>query len=104
MINVVGVDGVEVSAFEAEVQEAWFGILVGNRVELDELVVVDLDEGLVRNIVLAEVERLLKAELLVEGDRGGEVVDTDGDVGDAVEWRRGRAIGLCVKRDREECR
>ena len=75
-------------------QEAGVGVLVGDGVELDELVVVDLDEGLVGDVVLAEIEGLLEAELLVEGDGGGEIVDADGDVGDAVEGRRGRAIGL----------
>ena len=51
---------------------------------------------------LAEVEGLLEAELLVEGDGGGEVVDADGDVGDAVEGRWGSAVGLGVCEDREE--
>ena len=88
--DVVVVDGVEVDAFEAEVQEADVGVLGGYGVELDELVVVDLDEGLVRDVVFAEVEGLFEAELLVEGDGGGEVVDADGDVGDAVE---GGAMG-----------
>ena len=68
-------------------QEADAGITFGGRVELDELAVVDLDEGLVGNVVLAKIEGLLKAELLVEGDGGGEVVDADGDVGDTVEGR-----------------
>ena len=65
------------------------------RVELDELVVVDLDERLVGDIIFAEIEGLLEAELLVEGDGGCEVVDADGDVGDAVEWW-GVVFGLGV--------
>ena len=57
-------DDVEVDAFEAEMQEADGGIAFGCGIELDELVVVDLDEGLVRDIVFAEVEGLFEAELL----------------------------------------
>jgi hypothetical protein len=37
---------------------------------------------------------LFEAELLVEGDGGGEIVDADGDVGDAVEGRGWDAVGL----------
>ena len=95
MSKVIIVDGVEIDAFEAEVQKSDGGVVFGGRVELDELVVVDLDERLVRNVVLAEIKGLFKAELLVEGDRGGEIVDADCDVGDAVERRR-RGIGLCM--------
>ncbi len=78
-----------------EMQETRRGVLGGHRVELDELVVVDLDERLVGDVVFAEVEGLFKAELLVEGDGGGEIVDADGDVGDAVK-RRGVGFGLGV--------
>ena len=58
--------------------------------------VVDLDEGLVGDAVFLEVEGLFEAELFVEGDGGGEVVDADGDVGDAVEGGRWGAVGLGV--------
>ena len=93
--DVVVIDGVEVDAFKAEVQETRRRVFGGYRIEFDELVVVDLDEGLVRDVVFAEVEGLFKAELLVEGDGGCEVVDADGDVGDAVEWW-GVVFGLGV--------
>ena len=64
--------------------------------------VVDLDEGLVGDAVFGEVEGLLEAELVVEGAGGGEVVDADGDVGDAVEGRRRAAVGLGVSEAGEE--
>jgi hypothetical protein len=80
------VDGVEVGALEAEVEEAGPGCRAGtDGVELDELAVVELDEGLGDGAVGAGVgEGLLEAELVVEGERGGDVLDPDGDVGDAV--------------------
>jgi hypothetical protein len=95
--DVVVVDGVEVCAFEAEMQEADGGIALGGGIELDELAVVDLDEGLVWDVVFAEIEGLFEAELLVEGNGSGEVVDADGDVGDAVERRRGCVPGSCCR-------
>ncbi len=84
---VVVVDGVEIVAFEAEVEEGWLGIFGVDGVELEELVVVDLDEGLVGDAVAAEVEGLVEAEFFVEVDGGAEVFDADGDVGDAGERR-----------------
>jgi hypothetical protein len=57
------------------------------------LVVVDLDEGLVGDVVFAEIKGLFEAELLVESDGGCEVVDADGDVGDAVEGWWGGTVG-----------
>jgi hypothetical protein len=94
--GVVVIDGVEIDALEAEVQETRRGVLGGYRVELDELMVVDLDEGLVGDIVFAEVEGLFESELLVEGDGGSEVVNADRDMGDAIErWGVGVGLSLC---------
>ena len=45
------VDALEVDTFEAEMKEPQRGVLGGYGIELDELVVVDLDEGLVRDVV-----------------------------------------------------
>ena len=102
-VGVVVVDGVEVVAFEAEMEEACLRVFGGDGVELDELVVVDLDEGLVDDAVFGEVEGLLEAEFGVEVAGGGEVVDADGYMGDAVERRRsvGRREGGKV-RDEDE--
>ena len=96
--DVVVVDGVEVDAFEAEVEEADVRVLFGGGIELNELMIVDLDEGFVGHAVFLEVECLLEAELFVEGDGGGEVVNTDGDVGDAVEGGGWGAVGLGLGR------
>lgn len=99
---VVVVDGVEVGAFEAEVEEADVSAFLGGGIELDELVIVDLDEGLVGDAVFFEVEGLLEAELFVEGDGGGEVVDADGYVGDTVEGGWWDAVGLGVRGGEED--
>ena len=61
MARVVVIDGVEVDAFETEVKETRRRVFGGYRVELDELVVVDLDELLVWDVVFAEVEGLFEA-------------------------------------------
>ena len=61
MAGVVVIDGVEVDAFETEVKETRRRVFGGYRVELDELVVVDLDELLVWDVVFAEVEGLFEA-------------------------------------------
>ncbi len=97
--DVVVVNGFEIVAFEAEVEEGRLRILGVDRVQLDELMVVDLDERFVRNIVAAEVEGLLEAKGLVKGDGSGEVVHADGDVGDASERRR--LLGLREWREGE---
>ena len=96
--DVVVVDGVEVGAFEAEVHKDGFalrGILRVIGVELDVLAVVELDEGLGDGGAVAAGigEGLVEAELVVEGDRGGDVLDADGDVGDAVHGREGGRDG-----------
>jgi hypothetical protein len=103
MAGVVVIDSVEVDAFETEVKETRRRLFGRHRVEFDELVVIYLDEGLVGNVVFAEVEGLFEAELLVEVDGGGEIVNADGDVGDAVEGR-GMVFGLSVAKcgDEEE--
>jgi hypothetical protein len=65
--------------------------------------IVDLEERLVGDVVFAEVEGLLKAKFFVEGCGCSQVVDTDGDVGDAVEgWGRS-AIGLREREGGEKC-
>jgi hypothetical protein len=100
--DVVVVDGVEIVAFKAEVEEADVGGLVGGGVEFDELLVVDLDEGFVGDAVFLEIEGLLEAEFFVEGDGGGEIVDTKSDVGDSVEGGWWGAVGLGVGGGSEE--
>jgi hypothetical protein len=100
--HVVVVDGVEVGAFEAEVEEADVRAFLGRGIELDELTVVDLDEGLVGDAVFFQVEGLLEAEFFVEGGGSGEVVDADGYVGYSVEGRWGDAVGLGVDESDEE--
>ena len=48
---------------------------------------------------LADIgEGLVEAELVVEGDGGGDVLDADGDVGDAVHGRDGGGRGGSVRR------
>jgi hypothetical protein len=100
--DVVVVDGVEVGAFEAEVEEADVRIRFGDGIELNELMIVDLDEGFVGHAVFLEVECLLEAEFLIEGDGGGEVVDADSDVGNAVEGRWRGAVGLGLSEGSDE--
>jgi hypothetical protein len=71
-------------------------VFLGDGIEFDELVIVDLDEGLVGDAVFLKVEGLLEAELFVKGGGGGEIVDADGDVSDAVErgWRGAVRLGV----------
>src|ERR1700682_3961862 len=71
-------------------EEAECGLGFGPRIELDELAVVDLDEGLGDGAVLLKRKGLLVAESLVERTRGGDVGHAYGDVGEAVD---GRALG-----------
>jgi len=59
--DVVVVDGLQVDAFEAEMEEGGVGIFFGGGVELDKLVVVDLDEGLVDCAVFAKAKGLIEA-------------------------------------------
>src|ERR1700722_17693914 len=100
--DVIVVDGVEIGAFEAEVEEAHIGVLFTDGIELNELMIVDFDEGFVGHAVFLEVECLLESEFLIEGDGGGKVVDTDSDVGYAVEggWRS--AVGLGARQGSDE--
>jgi hypothetical protein len=95
--DVVVVDGLEVVAFEADVEEADGGLLgvVGvRRVELEELAVVELDEALVDLAVfVGEGEGLFEAELVVEVAGGVEGADADGDVGYAGEGRGLLGVG-----------
>ena len=92
-VDVVVMNRVEVDALEAEVKEADGWITLAGGVEFDELIVVNLDEGLVRDVILSQIEGLLEAELLVERHGGREIVHADGDVGDSVKRRR----RLCAK-------
>jgi hypothetical protein len=85
--DVVVVDGVKIVAFEAEVEETYLRFLSGDRVELNELVVVNLDEGLIGNAVFGEVEGLLKAKFGVEVAGSGKVVDADSYMSNACERR-----------------
>ena len=97
MRDVTIVDGVQVYAFKAQVQKAGGRIAVGRWVEFDELVVVNLDERLVGHIILAEIKRLFKSELLVESDGRGEIVHSNGNMRDPVEGRRRSAIRLRIR-------
>ncbi len=90
--GVVVEDGVEVGGFEAEVEEGGFGVLCGDGVELEELAIVELDEGFGDGSVFGEGEGFVKAEARVEVAGGGDVVDADGYVGYAGEGRGG--LGL----------
>jgi hypothetical protein len=74
--------------------------------EFDELGVVDLDEGLIGDVVFAQIESLLEAKFLVECDGVGEIVHAKGDVGDSVEGCR-FGVGLRVdegyEKDWDKC-
>ena len=105
--DVVIVQRVQVRALEAQVHEADLGVAGGDRVELEELAVVQLDEGLGDGAVGAGIgEGLVEAELVVEVERGGDVLDPDRDVGDAVHWResRGRRGSSSGRRSRRSLR
>src|ERR1700727_1362591 len=84
-------------------KEAGFGVFGGDRVEFEELVVVDFDEGFGNGTVFGKIEGFLKAELVIEIVGGGEVVNADGHMGYAGEgWGRSGGLGFGVRRDDEE--
>jgi hypothetical protein len=70
----------DIFGFKADVKEAdgVGGLEPG--IELDELTVVDLDEGLGGDSVFFDDESFLKAELCIESAGGVEIGDTNGDV------------------------
>ena len=81
--GVVVLQHVQVAGFEANVQPAEGLRGIGSGIQLDELAIVDLDEGLGGFAGVGHGEGLLKAELAEEGDFAIEVADTEGDVRDA---------------------
>ena len=103
--GVVVEDGVEVGGFEAEMEEGGPGVLWSDGVELEELMVVDLDEGFGDGAVFGEEEGFVEAEAGVEVAGGGDVVDADGYVGYACEgWGLRLRLGAvrCEEEDQGE--
>ena len=86
--DVVGVERLQAARFVADVHQSdGFG-RAGARVQFDELMVVDFEERFGGPVPLLHLKELVEPQLVVEGARGREIRDAEGDVSDSALVRR----------------
>jgi hypothetical protein len=100
-LDVVGVQGIQVARFVADVHESDGLRRGGLRVQFNELMVVDFEKGLGDAIPLFHGEELVEAELEVEGASGLQVGDAEGDVRDPGLVGRLRPAGRSAEKGKD---